>query len=196
MGTVSNFLVHMRTYNILGTLMYTVNGIGDFHTDENAMRYFKNRISHTISQVNLYNGDTRSASSEYILAFEAQNGAMHRDANYGNFKTWQCSIASIIKDGLNENSDIMVTNGCGAWLIMSAHDEYFSCDVLDVLSIHAYGSGDDKVSRLEAYIKKAKAAGKMCIMEEWGAYYTHHLSNECNGGSPLAASTRDVNFKK
>lgn len=52
-------------------------GTGDFYTNSDAIKNFKDRIWHVLSHVNPANGKTWAASSEYIFAFEAQNEAMH-----------------------------------------------------------------------------------------------------------------------
>jgi mannan endo-1,4-beta-mannosidase len=48
---------------------------------------------------------------------------------------------------------------------------------------------------LKPYVQRAQAAGKKLIMQEWGACYTTASNNNCNGGGPLSASTRDANIK-
>ncbi|KAL4731185.1 hypothetical protein ACLX1H_000146 [Fusarium chlamydosporum] len=170
-------------------------GIGDFYTNNDAIKYFKDRISHVLAHKNSVTGKTWSQSSEYIFAFEAQNEAMHPQGNPTALASWQCTMAKAIKDNLN-NPKILVTTGGGAWLDNSLLDPYFSCASLDVLAIHAYGTGDFETSKLKPYVDKAKNAGKKLIMQEWGACYTDASNNNCNGGSPLSASTRDANIKK
>jgi mannan endo-1,4-beta-mannosidase len=52
-------------------------GTGDFYTNADAIKNFKDRIAHVLAHVNPANGKTWAQSSEYIFAFEAQNEAMH-----------------------------------------------------------------------------------------------------------------------
>jgi mannan endo-1,4-beta-mannosidase len=104
-------------------------------------------------------------------------------------------MAQAIKKNLNGSKDILVTTGGGSYLATSLIDAYFTCDALDVLAIHAYGVGDFKTSALQPYVSRAQAAGKMLIMQEWGACYTDASNNNCNGGSPLNSGTRDNNIK-
>ncbi|VUC30816.1 unnamed protein product [Clonostachys rosea] len=171
-------------------------GTGGFYTDSNAINYFKARIAHVLAHKNPNNGKTWGQSSEYIFAFEAQNEAMHPQGNPTALASWQCTMAKSIKDNLNGNSNILVTTGGGAYLDNSLLDPYFSCSSLDVLAIHAYGTGDFATSKLQPYVTKAKNAGKKLIMQEWGACYTNAENHNCNGGSPLATGTRDSNIKQ
>jgi mannan endo-1,4-beta-mannosidase len=103
-------------------------------------------------------------------------------------------MAQAIKDNLAGNTGILVTTGGGAYLSNSLLDPYFSCKALDVLAIHAYGTGDFATSALQPYVTKAQNAGKKLIMQEWGSCYTTASNNNCNGGSALSSSTRDANI--
>ncbi|KAH6887652.1 glycoside hydrolase superfamily [Thelonectria olida] len=170
-------------------------GTGDFYTNSNAIGYFKNRIAHVLAHVNSKTGKTWSQSSEYIFAFEAQNEAMHPQGNPTALAQWQCTMAETIKSKLG-GSKILVTTGGGSYLATSLLNSYFSCSALDVLAIHAYGTGDFSTSALAPYVTKAKNANKKLIMQEWGACYTNAANQNCNGGSPLSLGTRDSNIKK
>lgn len=105
-------------------------------------------------------------------------------------------MAQVIKDNLNGSTDILVTTGGGSYLANSLLDGYFTCAALDVLAIHAYGVGDYETSALQSYVSRAQNAGKMLIMQEWGACYTDASNNNCNGGSPLDGGSRDANIKR
>lgn len=105
-------------------------------------------------------------------------------------------MAQSIKDNLKGNMDILVSTGGGAYLANSLLDPYFNCEALDVLAIHAYGANDFETAKMLPYVTKAKNAGKKLIMQEWGACYTDAANNDCNGGNPLNAGTRDSNIRK
>ncbi|KAI8943030.1 hypothetical protein NX059_001066 [Plenodomus lindquistii] len=171
-------------------------GTGDFYKNTDAINYFKRRIEHVMSHVNPVNGKTWAQSSEYIFAFEAQNEAMHQQQDPNALTSWQCTMAQSIKDNLANNTDILVTTGGGAYLSNSLLTPYFSCPALDILAIHAYGVGDFATAALEPYVQKAKDAGKMLIMQEWGACYTDALNNNCNGGNPIDEGARDANIRE
>ncbi|KAF4996702.1 hypothetical protein FGRMN_4360 [Fusarium graminum] len=171
-------------------------GTQNFYTDSQAQAYFKDRIAHVLAHKNIKTGKPWSQSSEYIFAFEAQNEAMHPQGNPSALQSWQCTMAKSIKDNLKGNSKILVTTGGGAYLANSLLDGYFTCSSLDVLAIHAYYGGDFDTSKLQQYVTKAKNNGKKLIMQEWGVCYTNAENNNCNGGSPLPASTRDATIKK
>ena len=205
-------LVSIHSYNALAAnadFYGKYYGTGDFYTNSDAINYFKNRIAHVLAHVNPHNNKTWAESSEYIFAFEAQNEAMHDQVccltkiirlltiqeNPSALQSWQCTMAQAIKDNLNGSGDILVTTGGGAWLANSLLDGYFTCSALDVLAIHAYGTGDFATSALTPYVSKAKSAGKMLIMQEWGSCYTTASNNNCNGGSALDANTRANNIK-
>ncbi|KAM0343532.1 hypothetical protein ACHAPU_008427 [Fusarium lateritium] len=192
-------LVSIHSYNALeGNKDFygKYYGTSDFYTNSQAIAQFKQRIAHVLAHKNPKNGKTWAQSSEYIFAFEAQNEAMHPQGNKPALASWQCTMAQSIKDNLQGNSKILVTTGGGSYVDDSLLDPYFSCSSLDVLGIHAYGTTDFTTSKLKPYVEKAKNAGKKLIMQEWGACYTNAANNNCNGGSPLSASTRDANIKK
>lgn len=190
-------------------------GTGDFYTSSDAMGYFKNRIAHVLAHVNPHTNKTWAESSEYIFAFEAENEAMHdqvclnerererertatADDNQENpdaLTAWQCTMAGAIKDGLDGNTDILVTTGGGAWLDNSLLPAYFTCDSLDILAIHAYGTGDFATDKLQSYVSKAQASNKKLIMQEWGACYWDSENNSCGKASPLDQGTRENNIK-
>lgn len=102
-------------------------------------------------------------------------------------------MGQAIKDGLNNSGDILVTTGGGAYLDNSLLDPYFSCDALDVLAIHAYGTGDFATDNLSPYVQKAQNNSKMLIMQEWGACYYDTANERCDSSSP--AEDRDDNIK-
>ncbi|KAH9866053.1 hypothetical protein J1614_008617 [Plenodomus biglobosus] len=170
-------------------------GTGNFYTDEAAIGHFKERIAHVLAHKNPTTNKSWAESSEYIFAFEAQNEAMHPQGNPEALTAWQCTMAQAIKANLNGNTDILITTGGGSYLANSLLDAYFSCSALDVLAIHAYGPSDFATSALQPYVQRAQAAGKMLIMQEWGACYTDAVNNNCNGGSPLDAEARDANIR-
>lgn len=104
-------------------------------------------------------------------------------------------MASAIKDNLNGNTDILVTTGGGAYLDNSLLDAYFTCDSLDILAIHAYGTGDFATDKLQPYVTKAQSNNKKLIVQEWGACYYDSDNNRCSQSSPLDEGTRENNIK-
>lgn len=99
-------------------------------------------------------------------------------------------MAETIKIALNGNTDILVTTGGGGWVDTSLLSDYFSCAALDVLSIHAYGTGDMTADKLRPYVEKATSAGKKLLMQEWGACYWSSANNACHEASVLSDSER------
>ncbi|KAJ5147292.1 glycoside hydrolase family 5 protein [Penicillium atrosanguineum] len=214
-------LVSIHSYNALSSdadFYGKWYGTGDFYTNGDAMQYFKTRIAHVMAHVNPHNGKTWAESSEYIFGFEAQNEAMHDNVSvhfHGKYitsavplkadeelqgnptalATWQCSMAEAIKNNLNGSTGILVTTGGGAYLATSLLDSYFSCKALDVLAIHAYGTGDFATDALTPYVSKAQKSGQKLIMEEWGACYFDSENNRCSISDPLSSGTRDNNIK-
>lgn len=104
-------------------------------------------------------------------------------------------MAEAIKSGLNGNNKILVTTGGGAYLDNSLLDAYFTCSALDVLAIHAYGTGDYATNKLEGYVQTANDNGKKLIMQEWGACYYGTANERCSPSSALSQSQRDSNIK-
>lgn len=110
--------------------------------------------------------------------------------------SWQCEIAGAIKDNLNGSKAILVTTGGGSYVDTSLQNGYFSCDALDVLAIHAYGTGDLTQDKLSPYVTKAQKAGKKLLMQEWGMCYFDTSNNDCPKGDALDPATRDANVAK
>jgi mannan endo-1,4-beta-mannosidase len=77
----------------------------------------------------------------------------------------------------------------------SVQPAWLSCPALDVISIHAYGTGDFSTSAITTYVNKAKAAGKKLMFQEWGACYYNTENNNCPTGGVLATATRNANIK-
>ena len=55
---------------------------------------------------------------------------------------------------------------------------WLNCAALDVVAIHAYGTGDFTTSTIQGYVNQATAAGKKLLFQEWYArdhslYYIH-----------------------
>jgi mannan endo-1,4-beta-mannosidase len=209
-------LISLHSYNALennNDFYGKWYGTGDFYTNSDAIGYFKERIAHVLGHVNAHTGKPWSESSEYIFAFEAQNEAMHpqvghpshvleqtTDARQGNptaLASWQCNMAQSIKHAMGNSTNILVSTGGGAYLSNSLLAPYFSCAALDVLAIHAYGTGDLQTSALKPYVERARANGKKLIMQEWGAcYFADSSNNDCNGKKPLDVGTRDKNIRE
>ncbi len=61
-------------------------------------------------------------------------------------------MATSLKSALNGNTGILITTGGEQLVDESLQPSYFTCDALDVLAIHTYGTQN----------------GKKLLMEEWG----------------------------
>lgn len=57
--------------------------------------------------------------------------------------------------------------GGESWMDESVTDDWLNCDALDVISIHAYGTGDFETASIETYVQRALATNKKLIFEEW-----------------------------
>lgn len=75
----------------------------------------------------------------------------------------------------------MVTGG-ESWMDESVNSVLLACPYLDVISIHAYGTGDLVTSAIKPYVTEAVNAGKKLLFEEWGACYTNSANNVCGSG--------------
>jgi len=188
-------------------------GTGDFYKNHEAKEHFKKRIDHVLTHKNTITGKTWAQSSDYIFAFEAQNEAMHSNVrprcplgrpwltlilqkDPDSLVKWQCDMGAAIKSHLSSKGDILVSTGGGSYLATSLLDGYFSCPSLDILAIHAYGTGDFDKAALTKYVDKAKAKGKKLVMQEWGACYTNTGNNKCTYGNSIGADKRDQNIKQ
>ncbi|KAH9839971.1 glycoside hydrolase [Rhodofomes roseus] len=193
-------LITMHSYNALGShdAYGKWYGIGDFYSDSEAQSIFDARLKHILNHVHTSLNKPWKELSDYIFGFEAENEAMIGDgqAFIQKHQQWQCDRARTIKGQLGDNSGILVMTGGESWLSESVQPGFLSCDALDVISIHAYGTGDLTTSALEPYVSKAQAAGKKLILEEWGACYFDTSNNNCPTGHALDSNTRKNNIKK
>jgi hypothetical protein len=64
----------------------------------------------------------------------------------------------------------------------SVNDTLLNCAELDVISIHAYGTGDYSTSAIQPYVTRAVNKGKKLLFQEWGACYYNTENNRCNPG--------------
>ncbi|CCM01292.1 uncharacterized protein FIBRA_03341 [Fibroporia radiculosa] len=193
-------LIDMHSYNALaaGDVYGAAYGIEDFYTDSDAQSAFDQRLIHVVNHVHTTLGQPWKELNDYIFGFEAENEAMIGDGQtfIEDHQQWQCDRATTIKGQLGGNSGILVMTGGESWMAESVQPDFLSCDALDVISIHAYGTGDYDTSSIESYVSQAQSAGKMLIMEEWGACYFNTSNNDCPTGAPLASDTRNANIKQ
>ncbi|KAH9924706.1 glycoside hydrolase [Fomitopsis serialis] len=191
-------LLTMHSYNALASndAYGKWYGIGDFYTDSDAQTSFDARLVHILNHVHKSLGKPWKELSDYIFAFEAENEAMIGDGeSFVKANTaWQCDRAGTIKGQLGNSSGILVTTGGESWLSESVQSAWLSCDALDVISIHAYGTGDLATSALKPYVQQAQSAGKMLMLEEWGACYFDTSNNDCPTGDALSTDTRNGNI--
>lgn len=68
---------------------------------------------------------------------------------------------------------ILVVTGGESWMAESVQPDFLTCDALDVISIHAYGTGDFSTSSIKNYVQQAQSAGKKLIFEEWCVCNVH-----------------------
>ncbi|PCH43597.1 glycoside hydrolase family 5 protein [Wolfiporia cocos MD-104 SS10] len=108
---------------------------------------------------------------------------------------WQCDRAATIKSQLSSDNILVMTGG-ESWMAESVQPDWLTCDSLDVISIHAYGTGDYDTSSIETYVQQAQSAGKKLIMEEWGACYFDTENNDCPTGDALSSDTRNANIQQ
>ncbi|KAH9924734.1 glycoside hydrolase [Fomitopsis serialis] len=183
-------LITMHSYNALSSndAYGKWYGIGDFYTNSDAQTSFDARLVHILNHVHTSLNKPWKELSDYVFAFEAENEAMIGDgASFIEAHTaWQCDRAGTIKGQLGDNSGILVTNGGESYLSESVQSAWLSCDALDVISIHAYGTGDLATSALKPYVQQAQSAGKKLILEEWGACYFDTSNNNCPTGDALS----------
>jgi len=172
-------------------------GQSGFYTNGDATSAFDNRIKHVLTHTHKSLGKQWKDLKDYIFAFEAQNEAMIGLGQdfIEQHQGWQCDRAKTIKSVLGNESGIIVTTGGESWLDESMQPQFFTCPYLDVVAIHAYGTGDYDTGKLEGYVTKAKSAGKKLIVQEWGACYFTTSNNDCPNGSPLNTNTRSNNIK-
>jgi len=193
-------LISMYSFNSLqandtyGT-QYTVEG---FYENSDAISAFDARLTHVLNHQHTTLNQPWSQLSEYIFAFEAQNEAMiglGQDYIQNN-QQWQCDRATTIKGVLGSNSGILVTTGGESWLDESMQPDFFTCDSLDVIAIHAYGVGDFNTDKIQGYVQQAQQNGKLLIFQEWGACYWDTENNNCSVGNPLDSGTRAQNIQE
>eukprot|EP01089_Gocevia_fonbrunei_P016590 TRINITY_DN5181_c0_g1_i1.p1 TRINITY_DN5181_c0_g1~~TRINITY_DN5181_c0_g1_i1.p1 ORF type:complete len:267 (+),score=56.87 TRINITY_DN5181_c0_g1_i1:297-1097(+) len=192
-------LISMHSFNALegGDVYGKKYGTGYFYQEQAAQDEFDNRLRHVLTHTHSTLGKQWKDLKDYIFAFEAENEAMiGKGSDYiASHQYWQCDRAKTIKSVLGANSGILVTTGGESWLDESLQPDWFTCEYLDVLAIHAYGPGDFDTNKLIGYVNKALSTGKKLLFQEWGACYFDTPNNNCPSGSPLNSSTRDQNLK-
>jgi mannan endo-1,4-beta-mannosidase len=192
-------LISMHSWNALaaGDVYDQWWGTGYFYEQQDAQDAFDNRLRHVLTHTHKTLGKQWKDLSQYIFAFEAENEAMIGNGQdyIAAHQYWQCDRAKTIKSVLGSNSGILVTTGGESWLDESMQPDWFNCAYLDVLAIHAYGTGDYNTSKIQAYVNKAKQSGKFLLFQEWGACYYSTSNNDCPQGTPLDPNTRANNIK-
>lgn len=189
----------MHSYNALAAndVYGQAYGIGDFYTDSEAQTAFDQRLVYILNHVHTTLGKPWKELNEYVFGFEAENEAMIGDGQtfIQDNQQWQCSRASTIKGQLGDNSGILVMTGGESWMAESVQPDYLTCDDLDVISIHAYSTGDYETSSIQTYVQQAQNAGKKLILEEWGVCYFDTSNNDCPSGDALDTDTRNANIQ-
>jgi len=192
-------LISMHSFNALqANDVYGQRwGTGYFYENQSAFDAFDNRLRHVITHTHKTLGKQWKDLSKYIFAFEAENEAMIGNGQdyIAAHQYWQCDRAKTIKAALGSSSGILITTGGESWLDESMQPDWFTCAELDVLAIHAYGTGDFSTSKIQPYVTKALQNGKKLLFQEWGACYYNTENNNCPTGSPLDATTRANNLK-
>jgi len=192
-------LISMHSWNALaaGDAYAKWWGTGDFYEVQAAFTAFDNRLKHVLTHTHKTLNKQWKDLSQYIFAFEAENEAMIGNGQdyISAHQYWQCDRATTIKSVLGTNSGILVTTGGESWLDESMQPDWFTCDALDIIAIHAYGPGDFDESKIANYVKEATQHNKFLIFEEWGACYFDTSNNDCPNGSPLNPNTRANNIQ-
>ncbi|EKM60724.1 glycoside hydrolase family 5 protein [Phanerochaete carnosa HHB-10118-sp] len=192
-------IITMHTFNALeaGDVYGVEYGTGYFYEQTYPQQAFDQRLMYIMNHVNSQLGQPWKELNDYIFAFEAENEAMiGKGQDYIEaHQQWQCDRATTIKNELDGNTGILVITGGESWMAESVQPDWLTCDALDVISIHAYGTGDFATSAIQTYVQQAQAAGKMLLFEEWGACYFNTENNDCPSGSALSSSQRNSNIE-
>ncbi|KAI0344085.1 glycoside hydrolase [Trametopsis cervina] len=192
-------LISMHSFNALqaGDVYGKIYGTGYFYEQATPQQAFDKRLQHVMNHVHSTLGKPWKELNDYIFAFEAENEAMiGKGQQYiEDHQSWQCDRATTIKNELNGNTGILVITGGESWMDESIQPQWLTCSALDVISIHAYGTGDYATSAIQKYVSQAQSASKKLIMEEWGACYFTTSNNDCPTGSALSTTTRNNNIK-
>lgn len=193
-------LIDMHSFNALaaGDVYGQEYGTGYFYTESAATSAFDQRLIHIVNHVHTTLGQPWKELSEYIFGFEAENEAMIGKGQtfIQDNQQWQCDRANTIKGQLGDNSGILVLTGGESWMAESVQPDFLTCEYLDVISIHAYGTGDLETSAIQTYVQQAQSAGKMLLMEEWGACYFDTSNNDCPSGDALSSDQRNANINQ
>ncbi|KAI0794527.1 glycoside hydrolase family 5 protein [Fomes fomentarius] len=193
-------IISMHSFNALqaGDVYGRQYGTGYFYEQDAPQQAFDKRIVHILNHNHTTLGRPWKQLKEYIFGFEAENEAMigKGEAYIQAHQYWQCDRAKTIKGQLGDNSGILVVTGGESWVHESVQSDWLNCDAIDVISLHAYGVGDFSTSSLQPYVDEAKKAGKLMMMQEWGACYFNTENNNCpRSDTPLDVNTRNTNIK-
>ncbi|KZV88563.1 glycoside hydrolase [Exidia glandulosa HHB12029] len=191
-------MISMHSFNALsgGDVYNKKYGTQGFYENSEAQAAFDARLQHVLNYTHKTLGKRYAELSDYIFAFEAQNEAMIGlgEGYIQQHQDWQCNRAKAIKSALGD-SHILITTGGESWANESVQDGFLNCDAIDIVALHAYGSGDFNTDGLKKYVDRAKSAGKMLVMQEWGACYFDSANNNCQQSGVLDQGTRGNNIK-
>ncbi|KAJ2964085.1 hypothetical protein NQZ79_g1024 [Umbelopsis isabellina] len=184
-------LLTMHSFNALqaNDAYGKIYGTGYFYEQSAATTQFDARLSHILNHNHTTLGKPWKELKDYFFAVEAENEAMiGKGADYiAAHASWQCDRAKTIKGILGDDSGILVTTGGESWVSESMQSAYFSCEYLDMISVHGYG---DELSSIPAAVETAQNAGKKLLFEEWGICYNTNSNNDCPSGGSVN-SNRD-----
>ncbi|KAH9949069.1 glycoside hydrolase [Amylocystis lapponica] len=191
-------LISMHSFNSLknGDPYSNAYGVPGFYEQAAAQQQFDARLVHVLNHNHTTLGKPWKELKEYVFAFEAQNEAMIGEGEtfVQQHASWQCDRATAIKGQLGNDSGILVTTGGESWLSESVQSEFLTCPDIDVISIHTYQVEDLDRKALLPYVTQAQNAGKLLLLEEWGACYFNTNNNNCPSGPALDADTRNQNL--
>ncbi|ORY88173.1 glycoside hydrolase superfamily [Leucosporidium creatinivorum] len=140
---------------------------GAFYTNSWAATAMDNRYKHALSHKNTkLGGKTWAELDDVIYAFEPQNEPQgHMDSVSS---TWACDRAATIKSLLPSGSSILVGSGGGITTTLSLGAWATTCDSIDIVSVHDYGTDAQTTANALVAAKSGSASGKIVMMGEWG----------------------------
>lgn len=137
-----------------------------FYQDENATKFYDQRLETILNHTNPYFKKKWSELKEVVAMFEIQNEAQGLDSSW--VSGWHCARANVMRKLLH--SEILIGTGGGRAFADSSRPEFFNCTNIDVVTLHDYNAPNwtDMYNSIEKARDLGMKHGKKVVHEEFG----------------------------
>ncbi|KAJ3161513.1 hypothetical protein HDU88_007318 [Geranomyces variabilis] len=158
-----------------------------YYSDAKLNNQFDRRIDYVLNyKMRNFENKRLGQLDQLVLAFEPENEPFMQLADDNPLITgpWLCDRAKRIKAGL-QGSNILIATGAtgGSWEHNNMRENALECPEIDVIAIHGYfdRSETNKWEKILApTMKRANAANKLVLVEEWFSRYNKSIRGAVN----------------